>query len=258
MTNDETKTRQAKRSLMSKAFAFVSSFEFLHSSLIRGFGFRHSNFRPLQALIFLLPLAGVSGCIFYKTDPLAKKATDFEWGQEQPDYWWNRPATAKADCGDFDKLWNACKGELYVRLFPLDREQYREGLISSESVVSQQFFEPWRRDTATLGDLAESSLSTIRRTVRIEVSRQPDGSYIASPKVLVERWAFAERRLTSITQYHEAFSGSRVSADPDDPNASLLQAVYWYPVRRDTNLEKAMAESIQHAVGPTVVARAGK
>jgi hypothetical protein len=217
--------------------------------LIREFGFRHSGFRLLCVLGILLSLNG--GCIFYKTDPSAKSVTTIDPYLAMPDYWWNQPANQHASGRDFDKLWSACKGELYVRLFPLDREQYREGLISSESVVSAQFFEPWRQDTATLGDLAESSLATIRRTVRIEVSRQPDGSFVATPKVLVERFTFAERRLTSISQYHQAFGGSRVFSDATDPSGALLQAVYWYPVRRDAPLEKAMAESIQRAIGKT-------
>jgi hypothetical protein len=246
MTNDQTKTWRTTRPAWA---AIVWPFGIGYWSLIRGFGFRHSAFRLLRALIFLLPLAGGSGCIFYKTDPSAKLATAIDDVQATQDFWWNKPADQHARARDFDKLWSACKGELYVRLFPLDREQYREGLISSESVVSRQYFEPWRNDTVTLSDLAESSLSTIRRTVHIEVSRQPDGSFVASPKVLVERWAFSERRLTSITQYHEAFSGSHVFSDTGDLNAALLQAVYWYPVRRDANLEKAMAESIQHAIG---------
>jgi len=245
MTNDETKTR--RNTLLARALAFVSSLEFRHSSLIRGFAFRHSNIGRQLLCICLLAAAG--GCIFYKTDPSAKPVTAVDPYLAAPDYWWNQPAKEKASCRDFDKLWNACKGELYVRLFPLDREQYREGLLSSEPVVSAQFFEPWRRDTATIGDLAESSLSSIRRTVHIEVSRNPDGTFVASPKVLVERFTFAERRLTSISQYHQAFGGSRAFSDSTDLTGALLQAVYWYPVRRDLNLEKAMATSIQQAIG---------
>jgi hypothetical protein len=236
MTKHETKT--LRNALFARAFALVSSFEF-----------RHSNSARMLVCAQLLLTSG--GCIFYHTDPSAKLVTAVDPVQATQEYWWNQPTKDHASCRDFDKLWNACKGELYVRLFPLDREQYREGLISSEAVVSAQFFEPWRRDTASIGDLVESSLSSIRRTVRIEVSRKPDGSYVASPKVLVERWAAAERRLTSITQYHEAFGGSRVFSDTTDQSGQLLGGVYWYPVRRDLNLEKAMAESIQRAVGKT-------
>src|ERR1700753_2221247 len=43
MSNDETKPK-ALTLLRAASNVFVSSFEFSHSSLIRGFEFRHSNF----------------------------------------------------------------------------------------------------------------------------------------------------------------------------------------------------------------------
>ena len=169
--------------------------------------------------------------------------------QATPDFWWNQPAVVQIQSPDFQKLWDACKGELYVRLFTVDREQYRDGLLTSEPMVSKQFFEPWRNDTASAHDTGESSLATIRRTVHFEVTRRDDGNYEAVPKVLVERFDSAERRLTAITQYHSAFNGPRATVDAPDQSGQPIASDYWYAVRRDTDLEKMMAESIRHRIG---------
>jgi hypothetical protein len=131
----------------------------------------------------------------------------------------------------------------------VDREQYREGLLTSEPLISKQIFEPWRQDVISLHDQTESSLATIRRTVHFQVTRLPDGTYQMTPKVLVERFDSAERRLTTITQYHQAFSGPRTFNDAPDQSGAPAASDFWYPVRRDTDLEKVMAESIRHRLG---------
>jgi hypothetical protein len=193
-----------------------------------------------SSCIFLL-----SGCITGKSNPAATQPVTYvEQKQATPDYWWNQPGVTRATGSEFQKVWDACEGELYTRLFPVDRTQYRNGLLSSEPVVSKQFFEVWRTDAVSVHDVAESSLATIRRTVRFEVTRRDDGKYEAVPKVLIERFSSSERRLTTITQYHQAFSTGRYDATPDQ--AAVSSDDYWYPLRRDTDLEKDMAASIQN------------
>ncbi len=194
------------------------------------------------ALIFAL---GGCGSSHSTTRPV----TAVDEKLSHPDYWWNQPGVVHVSCPDFQKLWDACKGELYVRLFPIDREQYRDGLLTSEPVISKQFFEFWRTDAVDVHDVAESSLATIRRTIHFEVSRRDDGTYDVVPKVLVERFQSTERRLTAITQYHESFTGPRVSMDAPDESGVPFAAEYWYPVRRDSLLEKDMAESIRRRLG---------
>jgi hypothetical protein len=190
-----------------------------------------------------------SGCLLSNAKPTTMPLSKIDPVQATPDYWWNQPAVVQVQNTDFQKLWDACKGELYVRLFTVDREQYRDGILTSEPMVSKQFFELWRDDTSSVHDTAESSLATIRRTVRFEVVRLDDGSYQATPKVLVERFDSAERRLTAITQYHSAFSGPRATVDSGDQSGQPIASDYWYPVRRDTDLEKQIADSIRQRVG---------
>jgi hypothetical protein len=182
------------------------------------------------------------------TGPATRPYTKADAKLATPDYWWDRPAVTSINYGDFQPLWDACKDELYVRLLPVDREDFRDGLLTSEPVISKQAFEPWRTDAVSVHDVAESSLATIRRMVRFEFTRKNDGTWTVVPKVLVERYASSERRLTAITQYHQAFSGPRtINDNPDDPlhTSAGTPADYWYAVRRDTDLEKDMAASIR-------------
>jgi hypothetical protein len=237
-TKDEDRNTCLASARHSPNRPLVSSFVLRPSPLIR-----HSNF-VLRILSAALSLS-LPGCIFWSPNPNAKLVTTVDPVQATPDYWWNQPATQHVVHADFHTLWDACKGELYVRLFPLDREEYRQGLITSEPVVSKQVFEPWRNDAQTAGAVAESSIATIRRTVHFEIKRNDDGTYELTPKVLVERWASTERRITSISQYHSVFSQTRTIYDPADQSGAVVASDYWYPLRRDRDLEKAIADDIR-------------
>lgn len=186
--------------------------------------------------------------------PTTRRVTQVDARLATPDYWWTQPGVADVSADRFQPLWDACRAEVRRRFFPVDREDYRDGLLSTEPVVSKQLFEPWRADAVTLHDQLESTLATIRRTVRFELARRPDGSFVAVPKVLVERYASAERRLTAITQYHQAFSGPRAFADAADEsgNAVVTDAVedYWYALRRDDALERDLAAAVARRLGP--------
>ena len=197
--------------------------------------------RASSGLVGLLAL--LAGCAIHPAP--APKATDIDPARATPYYWISRPAVAGASDADFFKLWNACLLEVRHREFLIDREDYREGLLTTLPMTTRQFWEVWRRDVGTLDGLADSSLASIRRTVRFEVTRQDDGTYVATPKVLVERYASLERRLTSITQYHTAFSSPRPTQESDTTTTPGLPTDYWYAVGRDEALEKDLAASIR-------------
>jgi hypothetical protein len=199
-----------------------------------------------SSLIILFLLFLLSGCITGKSNPAATQpVTYIPQIEATQDYWWKQPGVTDITSDSFQKLWDACEGELYVRLFPIDRTQYRDGVLTSEPVVSKQFFELWRTDAVSVHDVAESSLATIRRTIQFAITRREDGTYQAVPKVLVERYASTERRLTNITQYHQAFTGGRIDTNPDQAGSTASGSDYWYPLRRDTDLEKDLAASIR-------------
>ena len=141
--------------------------------------------------------------------------------------------------GDFDKLWNACRASLVADGFTIDRTDYRDGVMTTLPLVSKQFYEFWRGDVVTAHDLAQSSLGTVRRTVRIHIRRDESGKFYAAPKVVVDRFSLLAKRITSVSQYRSVFaltsSDVRLSTEAEGPN---VVAQYWYPIARDYNLEK--------------------
>ena len=167
--------------------------------------------------------------------------------QADPAYWYARPAVAAASSQDFDALADACRAAAAHYFFPIDRLDYRAGILQTLPVVSGQWFEPWRREQQLVADVQQSSLGTVRRTMRFEITRggSPESGWTVVPKVLVERESVAERRITSPTYYTSFFRrdinayGSRLSDQGLD-----VPTDYFYPTGRDSALERKLAAMI--------------
>src|SRR4051794_16471836 len=122
--------------------------------------------------------------------------------------------------------------------------------MTTVPLTSAQWFEPWRSDIRTLDDLGESSIATYRRTIRFEFTREQDGTFKCFPKVLVEREATAEQRITSVVNYHGVFrrpikTRDRPTGTRESDEGIVLPYRYWYPTGRDQKLEAALVDSLQ-------------
>jgi hypothetical protein len=164
-----------------------------------------------------------------------------------PDYWLQRPAVAHAGGADFNRLWNACRRSLETRSFVVDRVDLRDGVMTTFPQVSKQIFEPWRNDVGTFPEVMESTIGTVRRSVRVEVVRREDGNYEATPKVIVERYAQSERRITSVARYTEVFAldPAQQGNREHDRLGADLPAAYWYALGRDEPLERQIAADVK-------------
>ncbi|MGB7160197.1 MAG: hypothetical protein WBD40_19170 [Tepidisphaeraceae bacterium] len=166
----------------------------------------------------------------------------------------SQPTTAPAaaenivTATDFDRLWEASANVARDRMFTIDRSDYRGGVLTTEPLVSAQFFEPWRRDAITSDAVAESSLATIRRTIRFEFARNDNGTFTVVPRVLVERYAATERRITAAMLYRAAFKKTTATGTRESDRGIELPARYWYKVGNDPVLEKDLSESIRRRV----------
>jgi hypothetical protein len=163
-----------------------------------------------------------------------------------PQYWMAKPAVAQITSGDFQKLWDACAQTLRSHQFPIEVEDYRDGVLRSAPVISRQIFEPWRRDTGTRHEMWVSTLGTVRRTIRFDVIRSGDGAYVAQPKVLVERLSQLQRRITSASEYALVFSAPGWNVVTDQ--GVVIPARYWYAIGRDEALERDLADSVRDKV----------
>lgn len=201
--------------------------------------------------VALVLLGLACGCITHPQRPAATQpATAIDVATAQPDFWYDRPATSTASAADFESLWRACEDVARDFLFTLDRADYRSGVLTTRPLVSGQWFEPWRRDARDEYDRQESSIATIRRTIRFEFTRRSDDTWQVAPKVLVERNSIAEKRITSVVGYRSAFTTARRLEDRptgtrESDRGINLPERYWYPVRRDTNFERALVQAVQ-------------
>ena len=184
----------------------------------------------------------LAGC--FSHSPTTDMTTVKDPATTRPAYWLDQPAVASVDHFQFLPLWNACEDVARAYLFRLDREDYRLGLLTTRPMISKQILEPWRHDGGTLHGVLESSLATIRRSIRFEIERRDDGTFSMVPKVLVERETILERRITSSNQYRNAFSGpaagSRTATDLEDE----VPVIYWTPIGRDPEMEKHLAADV--------------
>ena len=167
----------------------------------------------------------------------------------QPYFWVDQPAAVQIVAVDFQRLWDACEEAAREYNFILSRQDYRNGVITTNPLISKQWFEIWRNDVQTGEDLADSSIATYRRTLRFEFERQQDGRFASTPKVVIERYAQAERPITSSVYLRNTFRTQRnyhpVGSAEADVGVYLPQR-YWYPTGRDIALEKDIARHVQH------------
>ncbi len=185
---------------------------------------------PYLPLLAIAAACGLAGCMIGgPSNPAATRpVTEVDPATTQPYYWLDQPATATVVAGDYDKLWETCKTVMEDVHFRVDRQDYRNGVLTSEPTVSKQYYEVWRSDGPTVRDTAESSLAGIRRTIVCQFTRdQAQNTFTVAPKVLVERRTIVESKLRATLDY--------------DP-------IYWYPVRRDAQMEQQLADRVQAAL----------
>jgi len=174
------------------------------------------------------------------------RATDVPLVRAQPEYWYEQPAVVAVADSDFQPLWDACAKAARERLFVIDRQDYRDGVLTTQPMVSKQFFEIWRNDTPLISDVGRNSLQTLRRTIRWEVIHQEDGLYLAYPKVLIERQSFAGYRITNAADYQSAFTiDSTITGSREEDQGKDVRPNYWYPIGRDEHLERDLAQDVQ-------------
>lgn len=193
-------------------------------------------------------LVAIGGCAAsHRAVPATQPATAGDVKSTLVDYWFDQPAVTAVHARSFDALWNACREAAKARGFLIDRTDYREGLLYTQSLVSKSAFELWRDDVADGRSLAQSSVGTVRRTIRFIIRRQPDGTFVAQPKVAVERYSSIERRITSAAQYHDIFSIRLMDVDRErEFTGTELPGEYWYAIGRDHDLERALARDVEH------------
>ena len=201
-----------------------------------------SNPPRSPAALLMLALALIGGCANTRA---TRPATAADPATAQPAWWLALPAVAHVQSTRFDALYAAAEATLRDRMFVLDRQDRRGGLITSKATITKQPLEFWRGDAVSGQALAESTVATVRRTVHIEIARQDDGRFELTPKVVVERFAQRERRMTATVNYTGALGGGQVEGSLEEDRGEAIANTYWYATGRDHDLERVLAEDIQ-------------
>ncbi|MGC4032883.1 MAG: hypothetical protein QM754_14335 [Tepidisphaeraceae bacterium] len=199
---------------------------------------------------FMLAAAGAVGCgssSQHYADATTRPAvaTDADPKTADPAYWLSQPATASVFGTDLDTLWSAAERVSENYLFPIDRRDRRDGMLTTQPVISAQWFEPWRPELQTADDVAQSSVATVRRSIRWKFT-PTDGGYSVTPKVLIERQSLTEERVSGQLSrtYFQRQNDTTFGTHETDRNV-ILPDNYFYPVGRDVAFEKVLAEKLR-------------
>ncbi|MFT3788032.1 MAG: hypothetical protein QM770_17985 [Tepidisphaeraceae bacterium] len=153
---------------------------------------------------------------------------------------------------DFDQLFAASARVAEDLKFTVDREDRRAGQITTVPMTSAQWFEPWRSEVRTTDDLAESSVASIRRTLVIDISPREgvagQKAYVATPRVVVERQALAENRISNAAGYRAIYRRPTQTGTRETDQGLQLPRSYWYATGTDAALEQLVAQKIADRV----------
>jgi len=112
------------------------------------------------------------------------------------------PTTAAEQ--NFEALWQSAKRVLKRRGFELDRQDRRDGVITTYASTSGHFFELWRKDAATIFHQRENAMQKIMRAVKVTLHRVKDTNrYDIEIEVLMARSNKLPPQLTDTSQTME-------------------------------------------------------
>ena len=145
----------------------------------------------------------------------------------------------------FEKVWNACLASLEEHSFQIDRHDRRFGLIVSKPVAGKQFFEFWRKDTASGYDLLNSSLHTIRRVVTIRIAKQGPMQFQVDIEAQAQRISTSSSQLNSTAEAFEMMGSQGVHVSPSRSDYLSPRAEpVWVDIGREGDLEQAIMKDI--------------
>lgn len=144
---------------------------------------------------------------------------------------------------DFDALWETTLRVLKRWHLTPDRQDPRHGVITTEPITTQQWFEFWRHDAMGPYQWLESSMHTVQRLAKIQIERLPEsGRYRVNVVVDVFRMSAAERQVTTpsgaLVMYSEKLPTEQ--GEPLKPHEN----VHWVHLGRDPKMEGVLLQRI--------------
>ena len=137
--------------------------------------------------------------------------------------------------------WERTVDVLHAYHFPIARENRLDGVIESDYRVGSGVLEPWHADSVGLESRLESTLQSIRRKVKIDLTPVEGGFLVG-----VE----ANKELENLSGLAENSSGAATFRESTPLERNLNNVVgqtsdsHWIRLGRDTGLEQAILNDL--------------
>ncbi len=156
-----------------------------------------------------------------------------------------RPAALKNSVeisGDFDRIWTVCQAQIKNRGFELDRLDFRNGVIETYPLISKQWFEFWHNDVIDGNSLAQSSLHTINRLVKLKIDKLDSNNYQLQCKVEKLKIYHDRDVAGGNIRAQETFTASQSRIF----NNKYSNNIKWLPAGNDPVLQQAILTDISN------------
>jgi hypothetical protein len=169
---------------------------------------------------------------------------------------------------NFETLWRSARRVLKKYGFEQDRQDRRDGIITTFAASGGHVFEVWRKDSATPFHYQENAIQNILRAVRVSLRRGEGDTFDFSVEVLMARSNLPQPMITDTSDLRSSrlpnmprlrFNDLRRRApspqeplDDDRPLGALDEPVPLeesiVPLGRDTDMEMRITSDIRETV----------
>jgi hypothetical protein len=143
----------------------------------------------------------------------------------------------------YDALWEAVGDVLRSRYFELDRQDRREGVLTTLPDTTAAGFELWRPQPNNPYMWVEANVHTVQRQATVRLRQvEGEGDYEVDVEIERFRYNLEERQITNSAAALRLYSSDAPTTS--GRSVSPAESSYWIPLGRDADMEQAVLHSI--------------
>jgi hypothetical protein len=186
----------------------------------------------------------------YKTVPVVKpqalrKSVPAKVAHPSPEWFLNRKNATVESINDetYHHVWHQAVHLLIRMGYRIDWRDYNLGVMTTYPRTGPEILQFWRPDATSLHSLAEGTINTFRRLVRIAIAPIPrtPGDYRISIEVLVEQRENPQGGVTGVAFLGSSSFGANPQPFVSEFASPTTPGQFWMRVGRDTALEKKIS-----------------
>lgn len=132
-------------------------------------------------------------------------------------------------------------GQMHFSIHQMDTST---GTLDTNPLSGAQFFEFWRKDAANSKSLTDSSLHTLRRSVRLDFTEQ-DSSTVVTCHVLTERLSLPSREIAGHSSAYSMLTDGTPSAPTMQLSQTQKDQMAWISLGYDPDLAQSILYHIE-------------